>query len=212
MKDLNYYLALPYVATIRPDEEGGFVARFEDLPGCSADGATAAEALERLDDLKRDWIEDALEAGHPVPEPALEEDLPSGKWVQRVPRSLHRKLSRAAKKDGVSLNALVCTVLAEAVGSKAASESSSKPAVLAPAQVSAAESRWSGGCYEVDSGWIDICVDRSVIVTNHSCSESVPNLGLADRLHLLGNKFPGNSRKNFKVFYDQEKIGEFRKA
>lgn len=51
-----------------------------------------------------------------APEPARE--LPSGKWVQRVPRSLHLELTRLAKIEGVSLNQLVVAILAEAVGGK----------------------------------------------------------------------------------------------
>ena len=46
----------------------------------------------------------------------LPEDLPSGKWLQRVPRTLHLKLSALAKREGISLNQLVVSILAEAVG------------------------------------------------------------------------------------------------
>jgi antitoxin HicB len=214
MKDLNYYLSLPYVATIRPDEEVGFVARIEDLPGCSADGTNRAEALERLDDLKRAWIEDALEAGHLVPEPALEEDLPSGKWLQRVPKSLHRKLSNAARKDGVSLNSLVCTILAEALGSKAAREL--PPGEFALGRVDASPAVGFAGatefCSYADSAWAEDNLISAQIVTNHTCSQYYQPLGLAQRLHLLVAKFPKNSKKNLKVFHDQEEVGEFRKA
>ena len=49
---------------------------------------------------------------------AVEEVLPSGKWVQRVPRSLHKKLVSTAKREGVSLNQLVTSVLAAAVGKR----------------------------------------------------------------------------------------------
>ena len=45
-----------------------------------------------------------------------DDDLPSGKWVQRVPRSLHKRLVEVAKKEGVSLNSLVQTYLGMAVG------------------------------------------------------------------------------------------------
>ncbi len=45
-------------------------------------------------------------------------DGPSGKWVQRVPRSLYLKLTVLAKAEGVSLNQFVTAVLAEAAGKK----------------------------------------------------------------------------------------------
>jgi hypothetical protein len=45
-----------------------------------------------------------LAAGRGVPVPELEEELPSGKFVVRLPRSLHQKMNKFAKKDDVSLN------------------------------------------------------------------------------------------------------------
>jgi len=122
MKNLNYYLRLPYTVILRSDEEDDFVARIDELPGCIAHGETRHEALERLDEAKALWITDRIESGDTVPEPVIEETLPSGKWVQRVPRSLHQKLISAAKHEGVSLNQLVTSVLSEAVGVRKARE------------------------------------------------------------------------------------------
>jgi antitoxin HicB len=116
VKNLDYYRGLSYGITLRKDEEGDWVARVEELPGCTAHGGTQAEALEHLEDVKTAWIEDAIEAGDSIPEPAQEQTLPSGKWLQRVPRSLHKGLVEMAQIEGVSLNQFVTTVLAEAVG------------------------------------------------------------------------------------------------
>lgn len=115
--ELKDFLDLSYTAILRRDEDGDFVARIDELPGCSAHGHTQGEALERLEEAKRLWIEDAIENGHSVPVPAAEAALPSGKWVQRVPRSLHKKLTSLAKTEGVSLNQIVTSILAGAVGS-----------------------------------------------------------------------------------------------
>lgn len=53
----------------------------------------------------------------PIPEPAPPfEEQPSGKFTVRVPRSLHRKLSEEARREGVSLNQFVTVALAETVG------------------------------------------------------------------------------------------------
>jgi antitoxin HicB len=120
MKDLNYYLGLPYTIVMKRDEEGDFVARIEELQGCTAHGLTAQEAVDNLEEQKKAWIEDSIEAGDEVPEPPTAEDvLPSGKWLQRVPRSLHLKLVRLARSEKTSLNTLVTGILAEAVGKKA---------------------------------------------------------------------------------------------
>lgn len=116
MKDLKYYLELPYTVVVRRDEDGDFVARVDELPGCAAHGKDPQEALTSLEEAKQLWISESLEAGQTIPEPAAEEALPSGKWVQRVPRSLHRKLTVMARREGVSLNQLVTTMVSEAVG------------------------------------------------------------------------------------------------
>ena len=39
-----------------------------------------------------------------------------GQWRQRVPKSLHAALARRAEHEGVSLNMLVTTLLAEGIG------------------------------------------------------------------------------------------------
>jgi antitoxin HicB len=115
-KNLDYYRGLPYGIMLRKDEEDDWVARVEELPGCTAHGGTQADALEKLEEVRTAWIEDAIESGDGIPEPKASEELPSGKWLQRVPRSLHKSLTDLAKREGVSLNQFVTTVLAEAVG------------------------------------------------------------------------------------------------
>jgi antitoxin HicB len=110
------YFDLPYTVMLRRDREGDWVAKIDELQGCSAHGSTQAEALANLEEAKRLWIEDAIDSGSQIPLPAEEEELPSGKWLQRTPRSLHKKLSDTAKREGVSLNQLVSAILAEAVG------------------------------------------------------------------------------------------------
>ena len=121
MSDLAKYLELPYTLALRRDTEGDFVGRVVELPGCSAHGKTQQEALDNLDEAKSLWIQDSLEHGDPVPLPEEEPALPSGKWLQRVPRKLHRKLQILAKKEGVSFNQFVTALLAEAVGEQRAS-------------------------------------------------------------------------------------------
>jgi predicted RNase H-like HicB family nuclease len=120
MSELEKYLKLPYTVLLRRDIEDDFVARIEELPGCSAHGKTREEALENLDEAKALWVQDCLENGDQVPLPAADEPLPSGKWLQRVPRRLHRKLQLFAKKEGVSFNQCISAILAEAVGEQLA--------------------------------------------------------------------------------------------
>ncbi len=115
-KKRDYFRTLPYGITLRKDDEGDWVARAAELPGCTAHGSTPAEALKNLDEVMELWLEDALISGTAIPEPRTTERLPSGKWLQRVPRSLHKKLVELAEREDVSLNQLVTSMLSEAVG------------------------------------------------------------------------------------------------
>lgn len=114
-KDLDYYMRLPYKIEIIPDEESEtLTAVIPDLKGCMAFGDTIEEAYEMITEAKRLWLETALEKGWSIPEPKPEELKEySGRFNVRLPRSLHRKLVELAEAEGVSLNQMVLTLLAE---------------------------------------------------------------------------------------------------
>ena len=59
----------PYRKVIRGNEAEGFLAEAPELPGCVTAGATMEEAASMLRDAMEGWIECALAAGEPVPEP-----------------------------------------------------------------------------------------------------------------------------------------------
>ena len=88
------------------DEDAGFIAEAPDLPGCSAFGDTEADAAGEAQGAIAAWLEAATAAGRAIPEPTTVEPLShySGKFLVRVPRSLHARLARQAKSEGVSLN------------------------------------------------------------------------------------------------------------
>jgi antitoxin HicB len=118
-KDIDYYMSLPYTFILRrDDEDGDIVVEIKELPGCMAHGQDANEALEIIKGFQRAWIERSIESGRPVPEPKEEEEMPSGKWVQRVPRSLHLQLTKMARAEEVSLNQLVTSMLSEQVSAR----------------------------------------------------------------------------------------------
>jgi len=100
-----------------PEEGGGFVAEIPDLPGCMGDGETEAAALADVHAAAREWLAEAKRLGRSVPRPG-ESETYSGKWLQRVPRSLHRRLASHAKREGVSLNTLATTLLAEGLAQR----------------------------------------------------------------------------------------------
>ena len=112
MKPLDYPFTIRHLTE---EEGGGFLIEFMDLPGCMSDGETIEEAIRNGEDAVNCWLEVAKASNRTIPKPG---DLKqqSGKWVQRVPKSLHLRLVECAKQEGVSLNTLVVTVLAEALG------------------------------------------------------------------------------------------------
>jgi len=117
-KTLEYYQNLPYTIELQETPGEGWFVRVKELPGCMSQGDTAQEALEMIQDATRAWIEIALEDGDRIPEPRPEEAY-SGKFVVRLPRSLHRRLVELAEVEGVSLNQYINVALADATSGSA---------------------------------------------------------------------------------------------
>lgn len=113
-RGLKDYMALDYPMEVTRDEFGYFV-RIPDLPGCESSGENLDEAIASIEEAKEAWIGVALEAGRSIPRPRGEDDY-SGKFVVRVGPTIHRDLVRIAALEGMSLNALVTTVLARETG------------------------------------------------------------------------------------------------
>jgi antitoxin HicB len=112
-KPLEYFLSLKYPFNVIADEdEGGYVVVFPDLPGCMTQFETLDELPAMVDEACALWIETAYEDGQEIPLPSYPEEY-SGKFVARVPRSLHRRLVESAERDGVSLNQHVVALLAQ---------------------------------------------------------------------------------------------------
>ena len=97
-----------------PEVEGvGYLISFPDLPGCMSDGESPEEAMTNGKDAFQCWIAAATASKDPIPQPYQSY---SGKFVQRLPRSLHARLVDRAKKEQVSLNALVTSYIAQRLG------------------------------------------------------------------------------------------------
>lgn len=105
-KSLDYYMNLPYNFLIRSisDESGNyFYGQVLELDGCQSHGETFEEASGNLSEAMKGWLSVKLEHGDHIPEP-VNDDNYSGKFIVRVPKSLHKRLAIEAQKEGISLN------------------------------------------------------------------------------------------------------------
>jgi len=116
-KDIKYYLNLNYPIEIVkiPDDEGGGYSACIPILGRSSfisDGETIEEALRNLEAIKKENFQRMLDKGIPIPEPTEQsEEEYSGKFLIRIPKELHRELTRKSTKNGISLNQYIIYVL-----------------------------------------------------------------------------------------------------
>jgi len=109
---------LPYPVTLVQEtggEGGDWVASVDALPGCTARGDTAHEALDAVSEAMTEWLEAAAREGRDAPEPKSLQSH-SGRLLLRMPQTLHAELSRVAERESVSLNQFITDVLAGALG------------------------------------------------------------------------------------------------
>lgn len=104
------------IRQLSADDGGGWLATFPDLPGCMGDGETPEAAIEDGYSAAKAWLVVAAECGDSIPEPGGGGD--SGRFVARVPKSLHTRLIARSRQEGVSMNALIISLLSEGIGAR----------------------------------------------------------------------------------------------
>jgi antitoxin HicB len=104
-----------YAVELVEEEDGTWTAEVPDLPGAVAAGASWAEAVASVGDAIDAWVESARADGLAVPAPTAPASRYSGRFLVRVPRSLHRAAAQHAARDGVSLNTYCVAALSSAV-------------------------------------------------------------------------------------------------
>ena len=114
---LNYKVE---VIKLSEENGGGYLAYVPKLPGCMSDGETPEEALKNVQDAIKCWIETEKELGRTIPvfEEYKDENDYSGKFLLRMPKSMHKMLSEMAEKERISLNNLIQNLLSFAFGYK----------------------------------------------------------------------------------------------
>jgi predicted HicB family RNase H-like nuclease len=91
-------------------EDDEFVATCAEFPSLSWLAPTQIAALEGIESVVEQVLQDLLEAGDEVPEPWSQRAY-SGKFNLRVGERLHRSLAQAAAEQGLSLNQYVVRLL-----------------------------------------------------------------------------------------------------
>src|SRR5689334_8095576 len=117
-RTIDDYLSLPYHITLVHDEDdegnAGWVAEVEELPGCISQAPTPDDVVQRIRDAMAGWISVALKDGTQIPEPRGAASH-SGRFLLRIPRTLHAELAHEAEQEGVSLNQFAANALAGAI-------------------------------------------------------------------------------------------------
>jgi antitoxin HicB len=107
-----------YPFEVRPlstEEGGGYLISFPDFAECISDGETVDEAIENGRDALKATIAALKAKKLTVPAPNSG-GVASGKFMARVPKTVHAQLTTRARAEGVSLNALVLTFIAQGLG------------------------------------------------------------------------------------------------
>ena len=100
------YMELPYTRIIKEmnDESGHYYyGSVLELDGCQSTADKVDELMKSLDEAMDNY---------PIPLPQ-QDDSYSGKFVLRLPKTLHKRLSIEASNEGVSLNQWACYKLSQ---------------------------------------------------------------------------------------------------
>lgn len=189
-KTLEYYLSLPYkTVTHFEPRDNSWVATHPELGqgSCYAIGNTEDEARKLLEEEKKFLLEFAFKEGKEIPEPIFEdEDLPSGQFLVRIPKTLHRALREIADNEGISLNQYVLSTLSQSVGFKKAISEIAK----------SMSTQWSAMAFNAP---------RFILWDNENLGKELSNWSDAS----LNNAFEANQKDNFNLIFANQLTGKF---
>ncbi len=122
MKNIKDYNKLNYrmVFEFEP-EDGVYIVKFPELPGCIAHGETPQKALKEAVVVKNEWLQVALESEWDIPVPEKPSEA-SGRITLRPPKYLHEKIITRSKLEGTSINQLLISFIAEGLEKKKSDE------------------------------------------------------------------------------------------
>ncbi|MBD3370027.1 toxin-antitoxin system HicB family antitoxin [Candidatus Fermentibacteria bacterium] len=93
------------------EEDQEYVGLCTEFPSLSWLDETQEEALQGIRQLVSEVVEDMRTNNEDIPEPFSTRQF-SGKFILRIPPELHRRIAEEAAEEGVSINRLVTSRLA----------------------------------------------------------------------------------------------------
>lgn len=94
------------------EEDSEYIGLCVEFPSLSWLAATPEAALAGIRAVVADVVADLLANGEPVPEPLALKEY-SGRFMVRIPPTLHRQLALEAAEAGISLNRLASARLSQ---------------------------------------------------------------------------------------------------
>ena len=94
------------------EEDGEYIGLCVEFPSLSWLAATPEESLTGIRAVVADVVTDLQTNGEPIPEPLATKTY-SGRFMVRIPSSLHRQLALEAAEAGISLNRLASARLSQ---------------------------------------------------------------------------------------------------
>ncbi|HLB93627.1 MAG TPA: type II toxin-antitoxin system HicB family antitoxin [Candidatus Babeliales bacterium] len=109
IKDINYYLNLPWTYTIETTKETGellYIVHVNELPGIATDAPSLETAMSLIKEAMTGALELYLKQGDVIPEPIDPEEF-KGNIAYRTSSSRHYKLFKEAQKRNQSLSQFI---------------------------------------------------------------------------------------------------------
>lgn len=113
IKDVKYYLSLPWTYTIETETHKGacyYVIRVNELPGICTDSESLDEGMDEIKELIACAVEIYKEKGEPVPEP-ISRDQYKGKILYRTDCARHYLIARTAHMMHKSISKTLDTLI-----------------------------------------------------------------------------------------------------
>ena len=112
---MNNLFLYPFeIKPLTEEEGGGYLISFPDFNECISDGKTPEQAMKNGFDALQETINALESMEFPIPEPCSGKKH-SDNFFQQIPENLHQRLKSLAKKEQITINSLINSLLEESL-------------------------------------------------------------------------------------------------